>query len=100
METDYFKVPHNKHLGKKPKYWQVFKYSKEKIWNDGIGRLVSCSIEEMCDQPIEGLLYDLNRGEETILALAKADNIQWVNNFAATQVIKYLYNKVEELKKG
>ena len=56
-------------------------------------------IEEMCDQPIEGLLYDLNRGEETILALAKADNIQWVNNFAATQVIKYLYNRVEELKK-
>ena len=33
METDYFKVPRNKHLGKKPKDWQVFKYSKEKIWN-------------------------------------------------------------------
>lgn len=31
METDYFKVPHNKHLGKKPKDWQVFKYSKEKM---------------------------------------------------------------------
>lgn len=69
------------------------------VFFDGIGRLVSCPIEEMCDQPIEGLLYDLNRGEETILALAKADNIQWVNNFAATQVIKYLYNRVEELKK-
>lgn len=69
------------------------------VFFDGIGKLVSCSIEEMCDQPIEGLLYDLNRGEETILALAKADNIQWVNNFAATQVIKYLYNRVEELKK-
>ena len=33
METDYFKVPHNKHLGKKPKDWQFLKYSKEKIWN-------------------------------------------------------------------
>lgn len=30
METDYFKVPHNKHLGKKPKDWHFFKYSKEK----------------------------------------------------------------------
>ena len=69
------------------------------VFFDGIGRLVSCPIEEMCDQPIEGLLYDLNRCEETILALAKADNIQWVNNFAATQLIKYLYNRVEELKK-
>lgn len=68
------------------------------VFFDSIGRLVSCPIEEICDQPIEGLLYDLNRGEETILALAKADNIQWVNNFAATQVIRYLYNKIEELK--
>ena len=33
METDCFKVPHNKHLGKKPKDWQFLKYSKEKKWN-------------------------------------------------------------------
>ena len=30
METDYFKVPHNKHLGKKPKDWPVPKYSEGK----------------------------------------------------------------------
>ena len=30
MKTDYFKIPHNKHLGKKPKDWHVPKYSKEK----------------------------------------------------------------------
>ena len=23
MKTDYFKIPHNKHLGKKPKDWQI-----------------------------------------------------------------------------
>lgn len=69
------------------------------VYFDSIGRLASCPIEEICDQPIEGLLYELNRGEDTILAMAKADNIQWVNNFAATQEIKYLYNRVEELKK-
>ena len=30
MKTDYFKIPHNKHLGKKPKDWYVHKHSKEK----------------------------------------------------------------------
>ena len=30
MKTDGFKIPHNKHLGKKPKDWQIPKYSKEK----------------------------------------------------------------------
>lgn len=30
MKTDYFKIPHNKHLGKKPKDWYVPKHSKEK----------------------------------------------------------------------
>ena len=30
MSKDYFKVPHNKHLGKKPKDWEFPKYSKEK----------------------------------------------------------------------
>lgn len=30
MKTDYFKIPYNKHLGKKPKDWYVPKHSKEK----------------------------------------------------------------------
>ena len=30
MKIDYFKIPHNKHLGKKPKDWQVPNYSKGK----------------------------------------------------------------------
>ena len=30
MKTDYFKIPHNKHLGKKPKDWYVSKHIKEK----------------------------------------------------------------------
>lgn len=30
MKTGYFKIPYNKHLGKKPKDWQVPKYSKGK----------------------------------------------------------------------
>lgn len=75
------------------------KAERKIVYFDSVGRLVSCPVEEICDQPIEELLYDLNRGEETILAMTKADNIQWINNFAATQVIKYLHKKVEELKK-
>ena len=30
MKTNYFKIPHNKHFGKKPKDWRVPKYNKEK----------------------------------------------------------------------
>ncbi len=47
------------------------------------------------NQPIEGILYDLNRDEATCLAFVD-DDPTWVNNYASTQVIKYLVN---ELKK-
>lgn len=60
--------------------------------------LTSIPVDKLCGQPIEGLLYDLNCGEETILAFAGEDNPYWVNNFAATQVIRYLKGRVEELE--
>lgn len=34
MSKDYFKIPHNKHMGKKPKDWVVPKCSIEKILKD------------------------------------------------------------------
>ena len=61
--------------------------------------LTSIPVDKLCNQPVEGILYDLNRGEETILAFAGEDNPYWVNNFAATQVIRYLKARVEELEK-
>lgn len=63
------------------------------------GLMVVSTLEELCDQPASGILYDLNRGEETILAFADDDNPYWVNNLAASQVIRYLKGRVEELEK-
>lgn len=61
-------------------------------------QIVVLTLKELCDQPADGILYDLNRGEETILAFASEDNPYWLNNFATAQVIRYLKGRVEELE--
>jgi hypothetical protein len=54
------------------------------------------SLEELVEQPIEGLLYDLNRSEEVVMAFM--DDPKWINDFACVQVIRYLKNKLENKK--
>ena len=68
------------------------------VYYQGPGDLVSIPVAELCDQPVEGILYDLNRDEASILAFAGEDNPYWVNNFATAQVIRYLKGRVEELE--
>lgn len=53
-------------------------------------------LEELVEQPIEGLLYDLNRSEEAVMAFM--DDPKWINDFACVQVIRYLKNKLENIK--
>lgn len=60
--------------------------------------LVSSVLEELCAQPADGLLYDLNRNESTILALASDDDPYWVNNYATAKVIRYLKDRIEALE--
>lgn len=55
------------------------------------------SLKELVDQPVDGLLYDLNRSEE--IALAFMDDPKWINDFACAQVIRYLKKQLEETKK-
>ena len=62
------------------------------------GILHSTPVACLCDQPADGILYDLNRDEASILAFASDDNPYWVNNYATAQVIRHLKNKVEELE--
>ena len=64
------------------------------------GDLVSMPVAELCDQPADGLLYDLNRDEASILAFAGEDNPYWVNNYATALVIRYLKGRVEELERA
>ena len=51
-----------------------------------------CKIEEIVNQPVDGLLYDLNRDEATIMTFI--DNEKWINDYACSMVIKYLINKL------
>ena len=61
--------------------------------------IASIPLDELCNQPADGILYDLNRDESSVLASAEDGNPYWVNNFAAAQVIRFLCGRVEELEK-
>ena len=58
---------------------------------------VSMDLDHMInDQPLVGLLYDLNRLPETIWTFI--DDPKWVNDYAVYLVIKRLKERVEELE--
>ena len=46
-------------------------------------------------QPTDGLLYDLNKLEEVILSRAPGTGLSWINEFAATKVIRALKEKID-----
>ena len=54
----------------------------------GFGGLMSADIDEFLKQPLEGILYDLNRLPEVVLTFI--DDPKWVNDYAVYLVIKKL----------
>ena len=56
------------------------------------------SLEELVDQPVEGILYDLNRSDS--ITLTFMDDPKWINDFACAQVIRYLKKQLEEHEKN
>ena len=58
--------------------------------------LMKVNLNELIKQPVDGLLYDLNRDECTILTFI--DNPKWVNDYACAKVIRALKAKIEELE--
>lgn len=54
------------------------------------------SLEELVGQPVDGLLYDLNRLESVTLTFM--DDPKWINDFACAQVIRHLKKKLEDTK--
>jgi len=58
--------------------------------------LKSVKLEEFIKQPLEGMLYDINRNDATILTYI--DDPKWVNDFALTKLLEYYYNKCNSLK--
>jgi len=53
-----------------------------------------CNLEEFISQPIDGLLYDLNRLPEVILTFI--EDPKWVNDYAVYLVIKRLKEMVDK----
>lgn len=51
-------------------------------------QLMTAPLDEFVKQPADGILWDLNRGEEC--ALSSTDSIRWVNDFAVALTIRKL----------
>lgn len=69
-------------------------YGKGNIVVLTVDGLQVAPLKEIIKQPIEGLLYDLNRDESVILTFI--DNPKWINDYAMTQVIRELKQQLEE----
>lgn len=59
--------------------------------------LKSIKFEDFIKQPLEGMLYDINRCLPVIVTYI--DDPKWVNDFALTKLVEYYYNKCNEMEK-
>ena len=59
--------------------------------------LMETKMENIIQQPAEGLLWDLNRDMATLLSRASEDNPYWVNDLALANITEYLINKINEI---
>ena len=64
--------------------------------NLNLDGLRTAPLSQFIEQPADGILYDLNRGEEVVLTFLP--DPKWINDFAVSQVIRALKNRVEELE--
>lgn len=60
--------------------------------------LKSIKFEDFIKQPLEGMLYDVNRCLPVVLTYI--DDPKWVNDFALTKLLEYYYNKCKEYEDG
>lgn len=61
---------------------------------DGLERI---PIEKFVEQPLEGMLYDMNHLEAVIRTRAEhKDDFGWVNDMAMLKTLEYFYNKAKQ----
>ena len=72
-------------------------YEKGNIIIATIDGLKGMKLSDFIDQPIDGMLYDLNRDEATVLTFI--NNTKWINDYAVCKVIRALKGKIDELSK-
>ena len=58
--------------------------------------LMIYNLDEIINQNIDGLLYDINRDEATILSM---QGDKWVNDYALTKVVRRMNKKIKELER-
>ena len=60
--------------------------------------LKSIKFDDFIKQPLEGMLYDINRCLPVIVTYI--EDPKWVNDFALTKLLEYYYNKCKEYEKS
>ena len=71
-------------------------YKKGNIVVASFDGLHGMPIVDFIKQPVEGMLYDLNRNEAVVLTFLP--DPKWVNDYASSQVIRQLKKRIEELE--
>lgn len=54
-------------------------------------------LDEFINQPIDGILFDLNRSESVVLHFI--NDPKWINDYAVCKVIRTLKAKIDKLEK-
>ena len=73
----------------------IDEYEKGNIVYMGIDGIMVSKLSEFVKQPVEGILYDLNKLEEVVLTFI--NDPKWINDYAVAKVIRELKKQVEEL---
>jgi len=87
-------------MPKKPSLKElILKKAKEgKVVFMGIEGPMEADLDKFIDQPIEGLLYDLNRLPEVVLTFI--DDPKWINDYAVHLVIVRLKARLLKAEAG
>ena len=85
---------------------EIFESIRDKVlaeWDKGnlvyadVDGLKSIKFDDFIKQPLEGMLYDINRCLPVIVTYI--EDPKWVNDFALTKLLEYYYNKCKEQEK-
>lgn len=88
-------------MSEKKKYSELVLEEREKgnVVFLAIDEVMSSPVKEIIKQPVDGLLWDLNRDEATALTFMDREGmVHWVNNFAVALVIRELKAQLSQLE--
>ena len=88
-------------MSDKKKYSELVLKEREKgnVVFIAIDEFRSAPVKDIVAQPVDGLLWDLNRDEATALTFMDREGmIHWVNNFAVALVVRELKSQLTQLE--